>query len=211
MTGVSEILAKTGAILDNDHFVYSSGKHGSTYINKNDLFAYPEAMEQLGSMLAERLAEVSIETVAVPAMCGILPGNRVAYGLSKHHGRQIFSVFAERDQDKNFTFKRGYEKFVYGKSVLVVDDIMTSGSTLKKFLHLVKETGGTVLSIGVIVNRNASVISSDYFGVPIVSLLDMDIPAYEAKDCQLCREGVPVNTTYGHGKDFVHSKVGRLT
>src|SRR5262249_25894557 len=144
VTTVIEMLEEIGALLKNDHFVYSSGKHGDVYINKNDLFAYTRTMEAAGKLLAEKYQAMEIDSVAGPVMCGIIPAHWVAYHLSNFKNREIFGVFAERNADKLFEFMRGYEKFISGKKVLLVDDIATSGSTLKKFIQTIKEAGGTV-------------------------------------------------------------------
>lgn len=146
MSAIIEILEQVGALLKDDHFVYSSGKHGDIYINKNDLFAYTRAIEHAGKLLAEKYKNLGIDTVAGPAMCGILPAHWVAYHLSQLQDKEIFGVFAERDASNDFAFKRGYGRFIAGKNVLLIDDIATSGATLKKAIMTIRASGGTVIS-----------------------------------------------------------------
>lgn len=202
MTEVLQILNSIGAVLQDDHFVYSSGKHGSIYINKNDVFAYTTSMETLGRMIAERHRHLDIDTVAGPAMCGVIPANRVAYNLCQLQNKEVVGVFAEANSSKEFHFLRGYEKFISGKNVLIVDDITTSGATLKKVIQVVGNLGGNVVGASVIVNRNPTGVDSFVLGVPFDALLSLEIPAYEESECQLCKSGVPVNTIYGHGSKY---------
>lgn len=200
MTSVVELFKKIGAYLDSDHFVYSSGRHGEIYLNKNDLFAYTDVLEQANRMLAMQFGEAEVDTVLGVAMCGILPARGVAQHLSQIKGKTIHNVFAEKDANKQFFLGRGYEKFVKGKKVLIVDDIATSGSTARKAIELVKRLGGEVIAFAVFVNRNPQEVSTSFLGAPFVALDSVQIPSYAADDCPLCRAGKPINTSVGHGK-----------
>ena len=203
---ILNLLNQTGAMLTGDHFVYSSGKHGDVYINKNDLFAFTRVCGEAGRLMADRFKDSAIDVVAGPVMCGILPAQWTAWHLSNLQDKEIYSVFAERDSASPFAFKRGYEKFIAGKSVLIVDDISNSGGTLKRFVDVVVAAGGKVTAAAVLVNRNPKSVHSGYLGVPFYSLADLEFPAYAANDCPLCRDGVPVNTAVGHGQEFIAGK-----
>ncbi|MBY0551792.1 MAG: hypothetical protein K2W95_31200 [Candidatus Obscuribacterales bacterium] len=203
---ILQILNKTGAMLKGDHFVYSSGKHGDVYINKNDLFAFTRACCAAGKLLAERFSKTDVDTVAGPAMCGVLPAQWTAFHLSNQQDKEVYGIFAERDSEAAFVFKRGYDKFISGKNVLIVDDIANSGGTLKKFIQVVKAAGGNVVAAAVLVNRNPKNVTADFLGAAFHSLADLEFPAYDAADCPLCRQGVAVNTTVGHGKEFVDKR-----
>lgn len=193
-------------MLQGDHFVYSSGKHGDVYINKNDLFAFTRACCSAGKLMAELFSGSVIDTVAGPAMCGILPAHWTAFHLSNLQNKEIYGIFAERDSAAPFAFKRGYDKFIAGKNVLIVDDIANSGGTLKKFVQVVKAAGGNVVAAAVLVNRNPKNVNADFLDVPFHSLADLEFPAYDAADCPLCREGLPINTSVGHGQEFMAKK-----
>ncbi len=206
MSTIIQILEEIGAFLSDDHFVYSSGKHGSIYINKNDLFAHTRACDDAGKLLAEKYQDAAIDTVAGPSMCGIIPAHWTAYHISRLKGKEVFGVFGERDSNKNFVFQRGYDKFIMGKNVLLVDDITTSGATIKKFAQTIKACGGNLVSATVLVNRNPQGVNSDTLGVPFDALASMEIPAYEEADCPLCKKGIPINDKVGHGREFLKAK-----
>ncbi len=203
---ILQILNQTQSMLQGDHFVYSSGKHGDVYINKNDLFAFTRACGSAGKLMAELFAGSNVDTVAGPAMCGVLPAQWTAFHLSNIKNKEIYGIFAERDHSGPFVFKRGYDKFISGKNVLIVDDIANSGGTLKKFVQVVKGAGGNVVAAAVLVNRNPKNVTTEFLGVPFHSLADLEFPAYDAESCQLCRKGVPVNTAVGHGQEFMAKK-----
>ncbi len=206
---IIQILEDIGAFLKDDHFVYSSGKHGDIYINKNILFAHTRACDQAGRLMAEKFSRLDIDTVAGPIMCGILPAHWTAYHLSLLKGREVHGVFAERDASKNFQFDRGYDEFIAGKNVLAVDDITTSGATMKKFIDLVRATGGNVVNASVLVNRSPRSVSSDFLGAPFEPLGSIEIPTYEASSCPFCEKDVPINEKVGHGKQFVAARSAR--
>ncbi len=203
---ILEILEQIGAFLRDDHFVYSSGKHGAIYINKNDLFAHTRATEQAAKFLAEKYRELEVDCVAGPAMCGVIPAHWVAYHLSGLQSKEIFGVFAEPDASKNFVFERGFDKFVRGKSVLIVDDIATSGNTLKKFIQTIRTTGGNVIAASVLVNRNPQSVTAEALGVPFHALASLEIPTFTESECPLCKDAKPINTTVGHGKEYLRKK-----
>ena len=206
MSTINEILGQVGALLTDDHFVYSSGKHGDIYINKNDLFAYTHAIEQAGKLLAEKYQDLNIDTVAGPVMCGILPAHWTAYHLSRLQNKEVFGVFAERDTNNTFAFKRGYDRFITGKNVLLIDDISTSGATLKKTITTIQSNGGKIVAAAVIVDRNPQGVDSETLGVPFGALVSMEIPMYEEADCPLCKKNIPINTTVGHGQKYLERK-----
>ena len=136
-------------------------------------------------------------------MCGILPAHWTAYHLSRLQNNEVFAVFAERDANNGFAFKRGYDRFIVGKNVLLIDDITTSGATLKKTIASIQSAGGTVVAAAVIVNRNPRGVTSEILGVPFCALASMEIPMYEEADCPLCKKNIPINTTVGHGQAYV--------
>lgn len=200
------MLENIDAFLKDDHFVYSSGKHGDVYINKNDLFAYTRTMCSAGILLAEKYLDSAIDTVVGPAMCGVIPAHCVAYQLSQHQKKEIFGIFAERNSQNDFEFKRGYEKFVAGKNVLIVDDITNSGTTIKKLIKAVQSIGGNIIAVEVMVNRNPKEVNRETLAVPFTALSAIEIPAYEEKQCPLCEKKMPINTMVGHGKEYMQKK-----
>ena len=98
-----DILQHLGAVLINDHFVYTSGKHGEVYINKDALYPHTRETSQEGRMLAELILANSLqpEVVVGPALGGIILSQWTAYHLSELLGKEVLSVYTEKDDQKN--------------------------------------------------------------------------------------------------------------
>jgi orotate phosphoribosyltransferase len=199
---VVTILKKVGAILPNDHFVGTSGRHIDTYINKDKLFPHTEDTSRIGQLFAEQCKQLDIDVVAAPAMGGIILSQWTAYHLSKMKGKEIQGVYAEK-QDGELQFTRGYDEVVNGKKILVIEDLTTTGGSVKKVIDAVRQHGGTVIAVSVMVNKDPGLVTEKTFGVPFYPLAEIRVNSYEASDCPLCQKHVPINTSVGHGKKFL--------
>ncbi len=195
---VIEILTEVGAILPNDHFVGTSGRHLEAYVNKDALFPHTKYSSEIGKFFAQAHADLSIDVVAAPALGGIILSQWTAHHLSEMKGKDILGVYAEK-KDGNLVFTRGYDKLISGKNVLVIEDLTTTGGSLKKVIESVRSVGGTVTAASVMVNKD-SAITSETFGVPFTALAQYSVTSYDASDCPLCEAGIPINTSVGHGK-----------
>ena len=205
MPTIIEILKSTGAIITDSHIVYTSGKHGSVYINKDALYPHTDLASQVGKMFAEKYQNEEIDVVVAPALGGIILSQWTAYHLSQIKGKEILGVYAEKDAEKNLIFTRGYDKLVAGKNVLVVEDITNTGGSCKKAVDAVKTAGGTVVAASVMVNRNPD-IDDAFIGAPFDALATLEAGAFEESECPLCTENVPINTEVGHGRQYVENK-----
>ena len=203
MSEIATILKKVNAIYTDDHFVYTSGKHGSVYINKDSLYPHSAITSQVCQILAEKCKHLDIDSVVAPALGGIILSQWISYHLSKIKNQAIFGVYAEKSVDKSFVFTRGYDQFVKGKKVLVVEDLTNTGGSVKKVVDVVREYGGEVVGVCVMVNRDPNLPAKDLFNAPLIIGAEIPAQAWEAADCPLCQQGVPVNLTLGHGKKFV--------
>lgn len=111
-----------------------------------------------------------------------------------------------------FVFKRGYDKYVTGRKVLIVEDILTTGSTVKKVVEAVRAIGGEVVAVAALCNRGG-VTAADIGDVPeLFSLIDIALEMWDAENCPLCASGVPINTSVGKGQEFLdkHEEVDNL-
>ncbi len=203
---VIEIFKKTEAIIDNSHFVYSSGKHAPMYVNKDYIYPHTKHISRIGEIIAEQYKDSLIDVVVGPSMGGIIISQWVASHLSKMKGKEILGVYTEKQPDKDQIFTRGYGQFVKGKNVLVVEDIVTTGASVKKVINSVIKEGGTVVAACAIVNKDPININPDFIGAPFDYLTIVGTDIYEEKDCPLCASGVPINTTVGHGKKYLEAK-----
>lgn len=202
---VKKILAKANAVLTDGHFVYVSAKHGDKYINKDAIYPHTKLVRELAKMWADDFKKSGVEVVVGPAMGGVILSHDAAAELSKLLKKDIPGVYAEKDGDGGFTFTRGYDAFVKGKKVLVVEDILTTGGSVKKVIQMTKKAGGKVVGLGVIANRG-NVKAKDVGVKKINALINLEFNAMDAKDCILCKNKIPVNTNVGKGKLFLGGK-----
>ena len=124
---IIDILKNVGAVLTDDHFVYTSGKHGSVYINKDALYPHTTETSQVGLIFAQKFKDRDIDVVAAPALGGIILSQWAAYHLSRLKGKEVLGVYTEKTPEKNQVFTRGYDRLVKGKNVLVIEDLTTTG------------------------------------------------------------------------------------
>lgn len=218
---VLNVLKKIGAVITNSHIVYTSGKHGMTYVNKDALYPHIAETSSLCLEIAEQFSEDRVETVIAPAIGGVILSQWIAQHLIDIDCVEVFGVYAEKEgkelvlssygpmppkyKDK-FIIKRGYEKFVAGKKILVVEDVLTTGSSARNVIEATRMIGGNVIGLGAIVNRG-DITPADVGDVPkLVSLINIKLDDYEEGNCPLCKRGIPINTEVGHGKEFLVKK-----
>jgi orotate phosphoribosyltransferase len=197
------VLRETNAILQDDHFVYVSGDHGSGWIDKDAIYPHTERVEQLGRLLGRACKAHPIEVVCGPATGGLILAEWIAHELG------ILATFTEHDPTPaagssrgRFVLRRGYDHVVAGRRVLVVDDIVNTGLSILQTIDAVRAAGGDVLAAGTLVDRGN--VDPAAWGIrEYVYLLQYRIPAWPAAKCPLCQGGVPVNSRYAHGAEFV--------
>lgn len=206
MNNVVSILKKVGAVITDSHFVYTSGKHGSVYINKDAVYTHVNETSKIGKMFAVKFKNKAIDVVAAPALGGIILSQWTAHHLSKLKGKEVLSVYTEKTPEKDQVFTRGYDKLVKNKKVLVIEDLTTTGGSVKKVVKSVKKAGGKVVGVAVMVNRNPKDINAKFMRVPFTALGVLKAEAFDEKKCELCKKNVPINTSVGHGKKYIEAK-----
>ena len=171
------IFTSSGALL-RGHFIFTSGRHGDTYMQCAQVLKHPEHTERLAKHLAFHFKDDAIDVVIGPAMGGIVVAYEVARQLS------AIALFTERENDK-MTLRRGFA-IAPGQRVLVVEDVSTTGGSVREVMEVVEAHQGCVAGVGVLVDRSNGLID---FGVKQTAVLSMEIPSWEADQCPLCREG----------------------
>lgn len=201
---VYDLFKKLGAVIVDSHIVYTSGKHGTAYVNKDAVYPHTMETSALCGAIAEQFVDDSVEVVIGPALGGIILSQWVAYHLTELTGREVLGVYAEKSQsDGSFVIRRGYDKLVTGKKVLVVEDVLNTGGSAKEVVEAVRAIGGDVIGLGVLCNRG-SVKPEDVANVPtIVALVSVTMEAWDEADCPLCKQRVPINTSVGKGAAFL--------
>lgn len=203
---IQDILTKANALITDSHVVLTSGLHSPVYINKDAVYPHTELASQIGELFARHAEDYDIDTVAAPALGGIILSQWTAYHLSKMRNKEIFGVYTEKTPEKEQIFTRGYDGFIRNKNVLVVEDLTTTGGSVKKVVQSVRQAGGNVTAVGVMINRNPKQVNSSFMGTPFFALGEIEVEAYEEQNCPLCKERVPINTTVGHGKKYLANK-----
>ena len=167
------------------HFRLASGRHSGTYIEKFRIMEDPVATASMCSMIADHFGSAGATVVAGPAMGGVI----LAFETAKHMG--LHSVFAEKGEGGRLYFDRGFV-LEPGQPVLVVDDVLTTGGSVKQMLALVQSAGAKVVGVGFLIDRTNGGVD---FGVPFYACHAMNIESFAADDCPLCRHGLPLVET----------------
>lgn len=179
-----QMLRDVGA-LKRGHFLLSSGRHSDQYVEKFDLLRQPTATEEACRQLVERLAAFEdVELVVGPTTGGILLAFELARQLN------LPAAYAERagDGSPERVIKRG-TVIAPGTKVLVVDDILTTGGSVRSTLTALRASGADVRAVAMLVDRSDG--QAD-FGPPLVSLASLNIDSWPADECPLCAQGIPL-------------------
>ena len=140
-----EIFQKTGALLEG-HFILTSGRHSSMYFQCAKVLQHPEYLHKFSKQIVNHFQDINIDIVISPAVGGIVLGTEVGRQLNKQ------TLFAEREQGI-MTLRRGFE-ILPNYNVLVVEDVITTGGSVKEVIELVKSSGAEVAGVGVLVDRS---------------------------------------------------------
>lgn len=175
---VMEILKEAGVLLEG-HFKLTSGRHSNKYLQCAKIFRNTKYSEELCSALAEKFLNDEVKTVIGPAMGAV----QMAYEVSRSLKCENF--FTERDDEGKMTLRRGFVVNP-GDKILVVEDVVTTGGSVKEVIELVKEAGGIVVGVGSIVDRTCGKID---FGVPFKSVISVNVESWDPEDCPLCKAG----------------------
>ena len=181
MNDVEDIFVKAGAVLKG-HFVLASGLHSPVYWEKFRVLQFPAHVERLCGMIADRFRGEDIEVVAGPTTGGVI----LAFEVARLLGTR--AVYAERAGTEGRTFRRG-QSISSGERVLIVDDVMTAGGSVRDVIDAVSAAGGKVVGAGVLVDRARQPVD---FGVPLYSCLRTVAETYVPEDCPQCAAGEPL-------------------
>jgi orotate phosphoribosyltransferase len=181
---VLELLTAAGALKEG-HFLLASGRHSNRYIEKFDLLRNPAATEEVCHGFVDRFAEAGIDVVVGPTTGGILLAFEVARQM------KIAAAYAERKSDggPGREIRRG-TTFTPGQRILVVDDILTSGGSVRETLAALEPHPVTIVGIGVLVDRSGGKV--EFGDVPLSALATLDVETWEQEECPFCAQGVPL-------------------
>ena len=187
-----EILRRTGAYRANDHFLLPSGHHAPEFIDKALVTTEPSFTEGLGAVIAKQFAPWPVDVVLSTGLGALILAHCVARALP---GRPLL-VYATKGvtgPQRHVRLPDEFERVIgRGTKVLIVEDLITTGETLKLLIELVERKGGSVIGIACLWQRNSKV----ELGKSVFSLVRRDFPTYDPESCPLCRRGIPLNREF---------------
>ncbi len=175
------LFRKTGALLDG-HFILRSGLHSRQYFQCALLLQHTDIAAKVCGWLADKLGKFDCDTVISPALGGIIVGQEVGRSLGKHH------IFVEKEDGK-LVLRRGF-KISPNEKFIVVEDVVTRGGRVQETIDIVRDRGGIVAAVGVIVDRSGD-LKPD-FGCPFVSLIEMNVETFPADNLPPDLAKIPV-------------------
>ena len=179
---IKKMFIQSNALLEG-HFVLSSGLHSGFYMQSAKVLQDPKTAELFSKMLTEEIFRMNIKSniVVSPAMGGIIIGHEVARALGHNF------LFTER-VDGEMKLRRG---FVLDKcaKVVIVEDVFTTGKSTREVIDLICRLGAEVVCCCSIVDRSSGTID---FGIPKISLLDLNIENYDDANCPFCKKGIEI-------------------
>lgn len=177
MDDILEHFKQTNALLDG-HFLLSSGLHSPSYLQCALALRQPADAIRFGTAIAERYRHAGIETVASPAIGGLVIGFAVAQALN------VRFIWTER-QSGVMTLRRGFS-LEPGEKILVVEDVITTGGSTRECIKALEDNGGKVVAAASIIDRSNGAAD---VGVPRIALVNMEVPSYQSDECPMCAEG----------------------
>jgi orotate phosphoribosyltransferase len=196
-----EILKRTGAYHSNDHVLLPSGQHTSEYIEKTLVTTEPSFTEGLGAVIAKHFAPWPVDVVLSTGPAALI----LSHCVARAHPSRPVVVYGAKGTvggKRRVTLPVEFQRLLRENTrVLLVEDLVSTGSTLNLLVDLVEQHGAQVVGVGCLWRRTS--VSLD--GRPVFSLVSRDFPTYDPADCPLCRKGVPLN------EEFVRRRHHRRT
>ncbi len=188
-----DILKRTGAYHANDHILLPSGQHTGEFIEKTLVTTEPSFTEGLGAVIAKHFAQWPIDVVLSTGPGALI----LSHCVARAHPSRPVLVYASKGVSggkRRVTLPAEFHRLIrQGTKVLLVEDLVSTGTTLKLLIQLVEHHGAQVVGIGALWRRTKK---ADVRGKPVFSLVSRDFPAYPPDACPLCKKGVPLNEEF---------------
>ncbi|HBB87307.1 MAG TPA: orotate phosphoribosyltransferase [Blastocatellia bacterium] len=174
---VIERFRQTGALLEG-HFLLTSGLHSAVYLQCALVLQHPRTAEEFGREIANHFRDANIQTVAAPAIGGIVIGHEVARALGARF------IWTERENGK-MILRRGFS-LAPGEKILVVEDVVTTGGSTRETIAALQSLGADVRGAASIIDRSSGAAD---VGVRRIALATLAVPAVESAACEACLRG----------------------
>jgi orotate phosphoribosyltransferase len=187
-----EILKRTGAYHSNDHVLLPSGHHTSEYIEKTLVTTEPSFTEGLGAVIAKHFAPLPVDVVLSTGPGALI----LSHCVARAHPSRPVVVYGTKglaSGKRRVSLPVEFQRLVRpGTHVLLIEDLVSSGTTLNLLISLVEQLGAHVVGIGCLWRRTSVELNDK----PVFSLVSRDFPTYAPEDCPFCRKGVPLNEEF---------------
>lgn len=199
------ILRECRAILENDHFVSINGEHSAGWIDKDAINPHVHHVSALCEILMQVTRHLEPEVI-----CGPAEGGLIVSLWSGYHAKRpaVFVEHAAAEGEElrgRFIFRRGYDQWVKNRRVLIVDDVVNTGHSIRQTVTAVQNAGGNVVGIAAYIDRG-NITATDLGGFPYHYLLQWNIPSWPESETPADVLARPVNTRYAHGADYLARK-----
>jgi orotate phosphoribosyltransferase len=179
-TEAEELLKRSEALLQG-HFLLSSGLHANRYFQCARIFVDPAIGTRMVELLVQQVPQRKYDAIVGPAMGGVI----VAYELARQ--MQTRNVFTEREGGQ-MTLRRGFS-LTPGAQALICEDVVTTGKSSLEVRDALQTMGVSVAGVACLVDRTAG---HPPVGLPLYSVLSVEVPTWTAAECPQCAAGVPV-------------------
>jgi orotate phosphoribosyltransferase len=179
---IMDIFTKIGAY-QQGHFKLSSGLHSGAYLQCALVLQDPVLSARLCKVLADKFKADTPDLIIGPAMGGIVLAYELARALNAR------AIFTERDAEGKMTLRRGFRVSPVNR-VLIAEDVLTTGKSVKEVIELLRGEGVTPLGAACLIDRSTEII--DFGGIKHESLIKLNIPTFKEGECPLCQEGMPI-------------------
>jgi orotate phosphoribosyltransferase len=189
---VLKILSQCDALLEG-HFRYTSGRHGKLYFEKIKVARRPDLVMELGRMTAEQMADVkdSFDVVCAPAFGAIVFGFAAAYAMGKPF------AFLQRDANGKMGIRSGFRGIVENSRVLLVEDVVTTGGSVREAIDVLNKLNATVEMVGLLVDRTDGQLKLD---APYRALQTVKAESWAPEECPMCKAGIELKKPGSSGK-----------
>ena len=199
-----EILRRTGAYRTGDHFLLPSGHHAPEFIDKALVTTEPSFTEGLGDGSAKHFAPWPADVVLSTGPGALILAHCVARALPSRP-ILVYATKGFTGQGRQVRLPDEFTRFVRkGSKVLIVEDLITTGETIRLLIQMVEQAGGSVVGIGCLWQRATKVA----LGQDVFSLVKRDFPTYETTGCPLCARGLPLNSEFARAEPPTEESLG---